>query len=644
MKLQTKIILTTCAVVVIMGLLTMAAIGKVVETALNQQLDERGLSLMKVASENLANPLLDGELLVVQRILESLAGMDPGIEYAFVTGINSPAVVHTFPQGFPAGLGKANPLSPGERYGMKVLSTEKGLIRDVGLRVLDGLDAELHVGFSQRDIRRSLGSVANTIILLTLGGILVGVFAALTLSRRITRPLAVLAEHVERMGTGTLDDEIKVTSRDEIGNLAARFNQMTDSLRESIGQLNKRNRELSALNQVARAVSGRIDLNSMLERALSKVLELMGLKAGWIVLFTPGDESKTTLAAAQGFPGSFMGKKACCFPDCSRWIMPEDVRPVIVHPLGEECQMKLMDFGDGTAPHCHLSVPLVMKGRALGVLNVLGHDPDCFGEDDAELLAAIGRQLGVAIENVRLWEELRNRDELRTKLLSKVITAQEEERKRIARELHDETSQSLAALVVGLKAASTMVNNNEADVDKVLEDLKDGTNQTLKELHKIIYDLRPSLLDDLGLIPALRWYLESRLEVHGINTSMEVKGHPFRLPAEAEIAVFRIVQEALTNILKYAAAGEVQLELEFGDDGLQIRVADNGCGFDAESVLTGPNKKKGLGILGMVERANLLGGRLQVTSCKGQGTEITLEVPLGNKGGVNSGENPPLVG
>ncbi|PRR74426.1 Signal transduction histidine-protein kinase/phosphatase DegS [Moorella humiferrea] len=220
-------------------------------------------------------------------------------------------------------------------------------------------------------------------------------------------------------------------------------------------------------------------------------------------------------------------------------------------------------------------------------------------------------------------------------LLNKIITAQESERQRIARELHDETSQSLSALLVGLKTAATMAGQKEEGVENILEELKEGVNQALKELHRIIYDLRPSLLDDLGLIPALRWYLETKLKPTGICLNFNIGGNPGRLPAEIEIAIFRITQEAVTNIIKYASARQVAVELHFFQDEIKLQVKDDGCGFDMEAVMNPRNARRPLGILGMKERARLLGGDLEVRTAAGQGTEINVTLPVSKEEGYN---------
>jgi signal transduction histidine kinase len=264
----------------------------------------------------------------------------------------------------------------------------------------------------------------------------------------------------------------------------------------------------------------------------------------------------------------------------------------------------------------------------LGVLNVAGYNPDQFTAEDLEMLDAIGRQIGVAIENASLLKELKRKEELRGQLLRKVIMAQEEERRRIALELHDETSQSMASLVVGLKAAQAALSIDPVRSGEILSGLRATVSQTVKELHNVVYDLRPTLLDDLGLIPALRWYAETRLTAHGVEVELEVQGQPRRLPSEAEITLFRIAQEALTNIVRHAGASQVRLALEFGDEAAAVDIRDNGRGFDVRDMLDTDNGRQGFGLLGIQERAALLGGTFDVRSEPGEGTNLLVWVPV----------------
>ncbi|MNK74491.1 Oxygen sensor histidine kinase NreB [compost metagenome] len=214
----------------------------------------------------------------------------------------------------------------------------------------------------------------------------------------------------------------------------------------------------------------------------------------------------------------------------------------------------------------------------------------------------------------------------RGQLLEQVITAQEDERKRISRELHDETGQSLTSLLVGLKIVDKSPTLEEAR--KRLAELQELTSRTLEEVHKLSVELRPTLLDDLGLIAALRSYAKDFSRKFGVPVAFQAAGFEERVPPLVEVAVYRVVQEALTNIAKYASAKSVQLKLERSATALHAEVIDDGVGFDPEQVLAQKRKENRLGLLGMQERVTLLGGTFHLHSSEGEGVRIAFDLPL----------------
>jgi signal transduction histidine kinase len=225
-----------------------------------------------------------------------------------------------------------------------------------------------------------------------------------------------------------------------------------------------------------------------------------------------------------------------------------------------------------------------------------------------------------------LYRKLREREEWRGELLRKVISAQEDERRRIARELHDETSQTLSALAIGLETA---LAKYPSDVSRArLVDAKSLAVRTINELHRIIYDLRPSVLDDLGLLSAIRWYAERQLESRGISVRCEFADTGARLAPETETALFRVVQEAITNIAKHARADTVLIQCAERDGTLTIEIEDDGQGFDPSTLPPPAARERGLGLLGMRERVELLGGTLVLDSTPGRGARVAVSVPV----------------
>jgi signal transduction histidine kinase len=221
-------------------------------------------------------------------------------------------------------------------------------------------------------------------------------------------------------------------------------------------------------------------------------------------------------------------------------------------------------------------------------------------------------------------------NQARLNALNQVVDAQEAERKRIARELHDATGQSLTAIALGLRGVEMHIENCDSPplglLDKV-RDIKGYSTSALGELHQIIADLRPQILDDMGLAAALKWYVQTYQQRRSLPSELVVEGTPYRLPAEYETVLFRITQEALTNIAKHAGATRVVVTLGFAPAEVSLTVQDNGRGFDPEHALQRNGRNTGWGLLGMRERASLIGGQAVIESSPGQGARIRVTVP-----------------
>ncbi len=182
---------------------------------------------------------------------------------------------------------------------------------------------------------------------------------------------------------------------------------------------------------------------------------------------------------------------------------------------------------------------------------------------------------------------------------------------------------------MGLDTAIKTPTESAEQVKERLASFKSLVGQMLREIQRIILDLRPAILDDLGLVQAIDWYAESRLKTQGIEVGLETIGEEKRLPSEVETTVFRIAQEAITNIARHAGAENVNVELDFTDSVVVLDIEDDGCGFDPEMTMIRGKDISSFGLLGMRERATLFGGSLRVQSQIGQGTRVTVEVPFG---------------
>jgi two-component system sensor histidine kinase DegS len=258
-------------------------------------------------------------------------------------------------------------------------------------------------------------------------------------------------------------------------------------------------------------------------------------------------------------------------------------------------------------------------------------------DKQVERAETIVSQLNVVLEYLsgdlsqvtRILESAKNRQLLGLK----IILAQEDERKRIAREIHDGLAQTLANVVLRSEIAERMlVKQAYSNVREELSDLKGQVRSGLEEVRKIIFNLRPMALDDLGLIPTLRKFVQDFEDKTKIRTKFKFAGKEIRLPSGMEVAVYRLVQEAFSNVYKHAHATYVTLELVFQQQMIKITVTDNGVGFHVNKILTKIEQgTTHYGLIGMKERLKLLEGRLDMESSKGIGTKLSMIIPISNQ-------------
>jgi signal transduction histidine kinase len=238
-------------------------------------------------------------------------------------------------------------------------------------------------------------------------------------------------------------------------------------------------------------------------------------------------------------------------------------------------------------------------------------------------------------------EEAQRREALRGEMLRRIVTAQEAERQRIARELHDETGQALTAIGLGLRGVASSV---EGDGDKSINNLRQLeqlVEHSLIELQRLISDLRPSHLDDLGIGAALRWYageIENRLP---LKVMVTVNEEETDLSTEMKTTLFRITQEALTNVIKHSAANQVKVTLTYDAEGVRLEVVDDGVGFNQTAMQLA--SRPSWGLIGMQERATLLGGTFNITSYPGSGTRVEIYIPYTSETEDKEDENTPVI-
>lgn len=278
----------------------------------------------------------------------------------------------------------------------------------------------------------------------------------------------------------------------------------------------------------------------------------------------------------------------------------------------------------------HLAAPIPPLGE--DEVGRLAHSLDRMRENLRQLIGRldeVNAQLEARVEDrtralAEANDRLKEREAALASLLRKIISAQEDERKRIARELHDETTQSLAVLAMGIEGAIEAARSGRTPR---LDEVKAVAVRTLEDVHRLILDLRPSVLDDLGLLSAVRWYAERHLGSRGIAVRCEFGEYDRRLAPEVETALFRICQETMSNIARHAQATAVLVQVGVEEGEFRIEIEDDGKGFDPGEV----SKREGRphwGLMGIAERAEILGGTARIDSAPGQGTRVLVRVPL----------------
>lgn len=446
------------------------------------------------------------------------------------------------------------------------------------------------------------------------------------------KPVRVSHTHLYDTRGETQERDVDIIAspvRDSQGNITEVVELMRDvtETRRLEQQIREAHQHLLALNAIASTLSTSLDLDTVLNSALDKVLELMKGDTGGILLL---DEESQTLSyrVYRGLSEEFVkGIAGLRLGEGIAGKAAQLGEPIYVDNISEDPRLtRSVVIKEGL--RAFASVPLQSKNKVLGVMNITSHSIRRFTPEDIQLLHSIGNQIAIAIENARLYNEVQRKEQLRGELLNLVISTQEEERKRIARGLHDETSQALTSLAVNLEAIIAILPSDADEAKAKLRGIQSLAAKTLDEIHKVIYELRPTLLDDLGLVAAVKWHAENYLEAAGIKVHLETAGPERRLPAQIETALFRIIQEATTNIARHADAESTSISLEFNETCIAVHIEDDGKGFDLNEVMRSSDGERGLGLLSMEERAELLGGHLSIKSRPGLGTQITVKIPI----------------
>jgi len=399
---------------------------------------------------------------------------------------------------------------------------------------------------------------------------------------------------------------------------------------DSSGVAHGRPDDLVALSRVAAAISGLVDLEATLKVGMDTALAILDSAIGGIMLL---DENTKTLSyrVYYGISDEYAQKMRLKLGEGVEGKVAENARSIMVEDISIEPGAAHPDLISKEGLKAFVSVPLMSKDKVLGVMNVASRLPRQFTEKDIHLLHSTGDLLGLAIDQAKLYEELRRGRERYRQLARFAVMAQEDERKRLSRELHDETSQALSGLAFNLQAVIEMVDMAGIQDAKIKETLKKAHELSIHigdEIHRLIVNLRPTLLDSLGLIPALRQHAESTLVPMGISVSFQFDDLERTLPREIETGLFRAAQGALGNIQQHSKATSASISLIVSGNELVFCISDNGVGFDVSQIQGIEASGRGAGLFSIKERVKLMGGSCMIQAEPGKGTTATARIPI----------------
>jgi signal transduction histidine kinase len=457
-------------------------------------------------------------------------------------------------------------------------------------------------------------------LLLLLGlGVIVPTLVVTFGVRRITGPVEQLIAAAKEVAGGKYGQQITVHTGDELEELVAQFNHMSAQLSESYAQLEQRvaarTRELAALNVIAAVASRSLELQEVMDAALDKTCEVIKMELGAAYCIEArgndtGEGDELVLIARRGLSEEFV---CCASPRPLRSSAVEvaaAAQQPLVWPLADYPDPEMKQALQREGAQQVICVPLLVKGRWLGAFILGTRQERTVAPEELALLAAIGQQVGVAVENAHLYTQAER-------------SAALAERTRLARELHDSVTQSLYSVTLYAEATRLMLESDDrAAATEHLLELRQTAQEALREMRLLIFELRPLALEKHGLAGALESRLEAVEGRGGMKTELRVEGAE-NLTLAIQQEIYHIAQEALNNVVKHSHAHNVRVQLQAFERSACLEISDDGVGFDPLNLRRG-----GLGLGGMQERAQKMGGSVQVESAVGKGVKVVVHVPL----------------
>jgi nitrate/nitrite-specific signal transduction histidine kinase len=442
--------------------------------------------------------------------------------------------------------------------------------------------------------------------------LLVGMMAP-AMRRLILQPIGELTRGIVEIKSGNMDYSVQVASRDELGDLALAFDSMRLQLKSTRGEMERREKESIALYRLMMKVSASLELDRVLQAIAQGARHILEADMGAVALIDDV-QHQVVIKALSGARTDFPTDLVLTISEIARGRLPE--QPVLLETSSPALAVpEIANLFAKEGLVSALMVPMWRGGRLYGYVGILQRQPRQYTSEDQQLLMRLVLQVSVAIDNAELYRQVR-------------YMATLEERDRLAREFHDTLAQKLGYLNVKASITDKLLSGNEiVQAQASLDELKRIAKEAFTEVREGIFSLRTTSSSTFGLVPALQVYLAKYRDQYGVDTELVVQdGYHARLPAEADIQITRIVQEALMNVRKHTNAGRARIHVLQIDHHVCIRVEDRGPGFDPVQVAGQARPSFGLQI--MRERAESIGGDLEIDSGQGRGTCVIVRVPL----------------
>jgi len=493
---------------------------------------------------------------------------------------------------------------------------------------------QILLGAIQPNAEQALIETENQLrqaLLLSVGGSLATAILVLVVALMLTLPLigqiresfSALARAAERIATGNFSEPVDIPGQDnELSSLTKAMNVMMSEIEGRENQLQAQISEFEMLRIINLELTSSLELDQVLKTIVSSALQLVNATEVHIFLQEEGVFNPKLMASAwasKDHPPARMPRSNGLVSTVAHTMTTEVINQANQHELYSSPEIESWGMTAGAA------FPLMEKESILGVFYISYDDRDFFSDDDLRIIQLLVDQATVALQNARLYRDLRESETRLQEMVQKMMTVQEAERHLVGLDLHDGLTQLLLSINMHLNTLASLplkfTNLENKEFSMVRSLLKDA----IKEVRQVVSELRPSELNDGGLVESIRQYLLDSRDTRKWQAEFKASPGNIELASMVEIATFRIIQEALNNAYKHGKAKKVRVSLGVEDTVLVLSVKDWGCGFSANELKKDSEK---LGLIGMQERATLLKGTCKVISAPGEGTEVLVRIPI----------------